>query len=143
LALAGDAAALRLCLDRIVAPRREPPCEIDLPKIRGPADVAGTVATLIGAAERGKISDDQAFASSQRIETYLQGVHARKFDRRIWEWEEERGDGERMARLLSGGEARRICREASARRQQPVGGGLGTPPRLRRGRVHRSPAMGG
>jgi hypothetical protein len=34
MALAGDAAALRLCLDRIVAPRRAQPCSLDLPEIR-------------------------------------------------------------------------------------------------------------
>jgi Family of unknown function (DUF5681) len=74
LALAGDAAALRLCLDRIVAPRREQPWEIDLPKIRRPADIASAMAALIGAAARGKITAGQAFALSQTIETYFAGA---------------------------------------------------------------------
>src|SRR5215813_10066237 len=43
LALAGDAAALRLCLDRTVAPRRERPVEVALPPIDSAADLMGAI----------------------------------------------------------------------------------------------------
>ena len=39
LALAGDQAALRLCLDRTVAPRRERAVELALPPIRDAGDI--------------------------------------------------------------------------------------------------------
>jgi hypothetical protein len=41
LALAGDPAALRLCLGRIVGPHREPTVEFTMPAIRNAADLAG------------------------------------------------------------------------------------------------------
>jgi hypothetical protein len=40
-ALAGDTAALRLCLERIVGPYREPAVEFTMPPIRKAADLAG------------------------------------------------------------------------------------------------------
>jgi hypothetical protein len=43
LALAGDPAALRLCLDRTVAPRRERSVELALPPIRSAADILGAI----------------------------------------------------------------------------------------------------
>jgi hypothetical protein len=41
LALAGDQAVLRLCLDRTGAPRRERAVELALPPIRSTADILG------------------------------------------------------------------------------------------------------
>ena len=41
LALAGDPAALRLCLERIVGPYRERAVEFTMPAIRNAADLAG------------------------------------------------------------------------------------------------------
>ena len=42
MALAGDGTALRLCLDRIIPPRRERPVRFKMPVLQSPADaVAG------------------------------------------------------------------------------------------------------
>src|SRR5215472_4053736 len=43
LALAGDHAALRLCLDRVVAPRRDRMVELALPPIDSATDVLGAI----------------------------------------------------------------------------------------------------
>jgi len=43
---AGDPAALRLCLERILAPRRERPVQLDLPPIRAAADNTGVVTAI-------------------------------------------------------------------------------------------------
>ena len=88
LALAGDAAALRLCLDRIVAPRREQPVSVDLPEIRSPADIAAAMAALIAAAVRGEITAGQALALSQTVEIYLRAIDATEFERRLRKLEE-------------------------------------------------------
>jgi hypothetical protein len=89
LALAGDAAALRLCLDRIVAPRREQPLSVDLPKIRSAADIAGAMAALIGAAARGEIAAGQALALSQTVEIYVRAIEATEFEQRLRKLEQE------------------------------------------------------
>jgi hypothetical protein len=43
LALGGSEGALRLCLDRIVAPRRERPIQLAVPPIRSASDIAAAV----------------------------------------------------------------------------------------------------
>jgi hypothetical protein len=88
LALAGDAGALRLCLDRIVAPRREQPCSLALPEIRNPGDIGDAMAALIAAAARGEIPAGEALSFSQTIDTYLRAIDASDFDRRLCKLEE-------------------------------------------------------
>ena len=46
LALGGDAAALRLCLDRILPPRRERPIRFELPLLKEPADAVSAMAAI-------------------------------------------------------------------------------------------------
>ncbi len=83
LALAGDAAALRLCLDRIVAPRRERAGELAMPPIRGPADVAGAMGAIVDAAARGLITLGEAAQLAQLIETVIEAIGTTDFDRRL------------------------------------------------------------
>ena len=56
LALAGDQAALRLCLERTVAPRRERSVELALPPIRSAADILTVIKVVTGAVGRGAIT---------------------------------------------------------------------------------------
>jgi Family of unknown function (DUF5681) len=88
MALAGDAAALRLCLDRTVAPRRERSVELDLPPIRSAADILGVVKVVTGAVGRGAITPGEGFAISQMIETFLRTLDASEFENRLKQLEE-------------------------------------------------------
>ena len=90
MALSGDSAALRMCLDRTVAPRREQPVSVDLPAIRSAADISGAMAAVLGAAARGRITAGEAFALSQTIETYLRAIDAADFAQRLRQLEEAR-----------------------------------------------------
>jgi hypothetical protein len=56
IALAGDGMALRLCLDRIIPPRRGRPVQLGLPPVRGAADLGGTMAAITNAAASGAIT---------------------------------------------------------------------------------------
>src|SRR5438067_2070150 len=76
LALAGDQAALRLCLDRTVAPRRERAVELALPPIR----------VAVG---RGAITPGEGFTLSQMMETFLRAIDASDFEGRLRELEED------------------------------------------------------
>jgi len=60
LALAGDRAALRLCLDRIVPARREPPIDLDLPPIAGRSDLLIALTTVADAAASGALTSSQS-----------------------------------------------------------------------------------
>jgi hypothetical protein len=52
-ALQGDAAALRLCLDRLAPPRRERPAPFDMPALREAADARDAFAAIIAATAEG------------------------------------------------------------------------------------------
>jgi hypothetical protein len=88
LALAGDAAALRLCLDRTVAPRRERSVELALPPIHSAADILGAIKVVGGAVGRGTITPGEAVALCQMIETFLRAIDASDFENRLRRLEE-------------------------------------------------------
>ncbi len=60
IALAGDRAALRLCIDRIAPPRREPPIDLDLPMIKGRSDLLDALTVIADAAASGALSSSQS-----------------------------------------------------------------------------------
>jgi Family of unknown function (DUF5681) len=85
LALAGDQAALRLCLDRTVAPRRERAVELALPPIRGADDVLAAIKVVSGAVGRRRhyprrgvhaVPDDRNLSAGDRRERFRRPVAA-------------------------------------------------------------------
>ena len=88
LALAGDEAALRLCLDRTVAPRRDRSVELSLPPINSAADILGAIKAVADAVGRGGITPGKGFALSQMIESFLRAIDASDFDNRLRQLED-------------------------------------------------------
>ena len=82
LALGGDMAALRLCLARIAAPRREAPVQFDLPPLDSLDGAAGAMTAITTAAADGAITPGEAFALSRVIDTLLRALAAREAERR-------------------------------------------------------------
>jgi hypothetical protein len=70
LALAGDPAALRLCLERIVGPYRERAVEFTMPPIRNAADLAGAMGAVADAAAEGAVTPREAMQLGHVIEAY-------------------------------------------------------------------------
>jgi hypothetical protein len=68
LALAGDPAALRLCLERILPPRKDRPLHFSLPPESGPQDPAGAMRAIVEALAAGQITPSEATAAIQVIE---------------------------------------------------------------------------
>ena len=61
LALLGDRTALRLCLDRIAPPRREPPIDLELPPtIASRADLLLALTTIADAVASGALTSSQS-----------------------------------------------------------------------------------
>lgn len=83
LALAGDGRALRLCLERLVAPRREQPLPIALPPLRDPADLATIMASVAAALARGELSAGEAGSLARVVETFMRAIEASDFERRL------------------------------------------------------------
>ncbi len=102
LALAGDPVALRLCLDRTVAPRRGRPVELALPPLADARDLAAAIAAVAGAATEGRITPDEAVALAQMMESFTRTLDAAHVERRrIW--------GGKLWRMWFDRKARRIA----------------------------------
>src|SRR4051794_25831566 len=56
LGLTGDIPALRLCLDRILPPRKDRPVSFVLPEINSAQDAAATVSAVLAAVAAGEIT---------------------------------------------------------------------------------------
>ncbi len=83
MALSGDAAAMRLCLDRIIGPRRERPLRFTLPPIETAADLHAAMAAITAAVARGEITSGEAWELSQTVDTFIRAIDAADFERRL------------------------------------------------------------
>src|SRR5258708_18464379 len=70
LALAGELAALRLCIDRIIAPQREQPVAFALPPIETAVDLAAAATALTVAAAQGAMTPGEAASLAQVLEAH-------------------------------------------------------------------------
>ena len=83
LALAGDGMALRLCLERILPPRKERPVEIELPPLAGSEDAVAASAALLAAVAAGAIAPGEAREVGRLLELHLKAVELHEFDARL------------------------------------------------------------
>jgi hypothetical protein len=82
LALGGDIQALRLCLDRIVAPVRERPISISLPVIDGVEDAPAFTAALLEAVASGELKVAEASILFDLAEAHCEAIRlARRAER--------------------------------------------------------------
>jgi hypothetical protein len=88
LALEGGPGAMRLCLERIIPPRRARPVKLGLPAVRGAADLAGTMAAITTAAGQGMITPGEAAELARVVEIFIRAVETCDFERRLRELEE-------------------------------------------------------
>jgi Family of unknown function (DUF5681) len=83
LALAGDMAALRLCLDRILPPRKDRPVTFTLPPIDSAQDAAATVSAVLAAVAAGEITPADAGEISKLIESYVRAFETAELAERL------------------------------------------------------------
>lgn len=69
LAKEGDPVALRLCVERLLPPRKDRPVEIDLPDVTGPADLTAVIGAITKAVGEGEITPAEGSALSGMLET--------------------------------------------------------------------------
>jgi Family of unknown function (DUF5681) len=81
-ALAGDGLALKLCLDRLLAPQRRRPVELELPELREASGLAGAMAAVGAAAARGEITPSEAFELAQVVDVALRAHKTAELERR-------------------------------------------------------------
>ena len=74
LALAGDTVALRLCLERLVPPRRDRPVVFNLPAVTRAGDHPEAIAAIISAVSAGELTPTEGEALAGLIERHRRSV---------------------------------------------------------------------
>ena len=83
LALAGDMAALRLCLDRILPPRKDRPVNFTLPTINSAQDAAAIVSSVLAAVAAGEITPTDAAEVGKLIDSYVKAYETAELAERL------------------------------------------------------------
>ncbi len=83
LALTGDLAALRICLDRILPPRKDRPLTFDFPQITNAAEAAATMSAILAAVASGEITPTEASEIGKLVDSYVRAVEATELAARI------------------------------------------------------------
>ena len=88
--------ALRLCLDRILPPRKGRPVTLDLPAVTNAAKVQTALTSIVTAASEGEITPDEAGALATIIEVQRRAIETVELEARLRAVEERiRTDDER------------------------------------------------
>jgi hypothetical protein len=83
LAKLGDTVALRLCLDRIVAPRRDRPVHFVLPPLKSAADASQAMTAITTAVACGELTPTEAAEMSGVIAAFVKALEASEIERRL------------------------------------------------------------
>ena len=82
-ALAGDTAALRLCLERIAPPRKDAPVTFALPPMTTAADAAKGAAAVLTAVATGDLTPTEGAHVMGLIETYRRTLETTELEARL------------------------------------------------------------
>lgn len=91
LAKGGDVAALRLCFERLLPPRRDRPVSFDLPAITSAGDAAAAMAGVVEGVASGAITPTEGQAVAGLLETFVKTLETADFEQRLARLEQERG----------------------------------------------------
>ncbi len=83
LALEGDMAALRLCLERICPPRKSRFIAIELPRVETAKDITAAHAVVIEAMARGDITPDEASSVAGVLDARRKSLETTEIEKRI------------------------------------------------------------
>jgi Family of unknown function (DUF5681) len=89
----GDMIALRLCLDRIVPPRRDRPVHFTIPELKSAENASRAIAAIAAAVARGELTPTEAAELSRVIETYVKAIETSEIERRLKILEERQFTG--------------------------------------------------
>ena len=91
LAMAGDQAALRLCMERLLAPCKDRPVTLDLPPMTCTENIAQASANIIVAVSEGQITPSEANRVMQLVEVSRRTIESEQLEQRIERLEQGRG----------------------------------------------------
>lgn len=83
MALAGDSAALRLCLERIAPPRKDAPVEFALPAMASAQDAASAAASILAAVANAELTPAEGAHVMALVETYRRTLETTELESRL------------------------------------------------------------
>jgi hypothetical protein len=91
MALDGDVTAMRLVMDRIMAPRKERPIMFAMPKMETAADAVKASAALVEAVASGDITPGEASELSKLVDGFTKAVELHEIQQRLDKLEASQG----------------------------------------------------
>ena len=87
-ALTGDIPALRLCLDRILPPRKDSPVAFDLPEIKTLNDAVPAMGALVKAVGDGDLTPTEAGELTKMVQAFAKIIETTELEERVRKLEE-------------------------------------------------------
>lgn len=79
----GNTQAIKLVLDRILPPKKNPTVSIKLPKLNSPSDALKAIASITLAVANGELSPAEGETLSGIVGTYVKALEASDFETRL------------------------------------------------------------
>jgi hypothetical protein len=89
LAQAGNMAALKLCLERLLPKRKDRPIILKLPKVEAVGDIHKALGALLEAVAQGEITPGEGQSLAAMLEAYRKGLELTDLEARLTALEEK------------------------------------------------------
>ena len=83
LALAGDVTCLKICLERLVPPRKDSPVNVELPKVEGVSDLSKVSGALLQAVATGELTPCEAQALAGVLDVHRRALETSVIEDRL------------------------------------------------------------
>ena len=93
LAKEGHPVALRLCLERLLPPRKDRPVNFTLPRIEGAEDLVKALRAILEAVAQGEITPAEGQTLTAMLDGYRRGLETADLEARVTALEKERARG--------------------------------------------------
>jgi hypothetical protein len=90
MALQGDGAALRLCLERLAPPRKDTPVRFHLPAMQGAEGAASAMSAILASVASGDLTPSEASGLAGLVEAYRKALETTELEARLKALEERR-----------------------------------------------------
>jgi hypothetical protein len=88
-ALTGDTICLRICLERLVPPRKDAPLCVTLPKVETPMDLPKATAAILEAVAKGDLTPSEGQTLAGILENHRKSLELADIEQRLSQLEEQ------------------------------------------------------
>jgi hypothetical protein len=83
MAMSGDGSALRLCMDRLVAPRKDRPISFALPPLETTGDIVKAASAVVAGVAAGDLTPSEAMDLGKLIDSFANAMKADDLHKRM------------------------------------------------------------